>query len=112
MGIFHRRNGFYTVQTVISIALHLALHLNLPLAGNFFQFYFLKKLGKFPHQSPSLCNTYVIPMSLYEVMSSDVTKMHKHTHTHTHTLSTYVYKYTTFVFSQEQQTEVILVFEN
>ncbi len=39
VGTLHRRNGFYTVQTVFSIA----LHLNLPLTGNFVHFYFLKK---------------------------------------------------------------------
>ncbi len=30
MGTFHRRNGFYTVQTVCAIA----LHLNLALTGD------------------------------------------------------------------------------
>ncbi len=40
-------------------------------------------MGKCPHKSPSPCNTYVIPMSLYKFVSSYVT----HTHTHTHTQS-------------------------
>ncbi len=34
MGTSHRRNGFYTVQTVFSIA----LHLNLALTGEFLNF--------------------------------------------------------------------------
>ncbi len=38
-GTLHRLNGFYTVQIVFSIT----LHLNLPLTGNFLHFYFLKK---------------------------------------------------------------------
>ncbi len=33
----HRRNGFYTVQTVFSITLHQTLYLNLPITGNFVQ---------------------------------------------------------------------------
>ncbi len=39
MGTFHRRNGFYTVQTVCAIA----LHLNLALTGNILHFYNFKK---------------------------------------------------------------------
>ncbi len=39
-GTLHRHNGFYTVQTVCAIA----LHLNLALKGKFLHFYFLKKL--------------------------------------------------------------------
>ncbi len=39
MGTLYRRNGFYTVQTIFSIA----LHLKLPLTGNFVHFHFLKK---------------------------------------------------------------------
>ncbi len=34
---------------------------------------------KCPHKSPSPCNTYVIPMSLYTCVSS----CHRNTHTHT-----------------------------
>ncbi len=93
VGTLQRRNGFYTVQTVFSIALHL------PLTGNFAHFYFLKKthsvwfisflkygeMGKCPHKSPSPCNTCVIPMSLYTFVSSC------HTHTHTHTHRVYLY---------------------
>ncbi len=57
VGTLHRRNGFYSVQTVFSIA----LHLNLPLTGNF---YFLKKKNSFCmifkllypwHESPWVC---------------------------------------------------------
>ncbi len=66
--------------------------------------------GAMSYKSPSPCNTYAIPMSLYKFMSSFVTKnvnIHKskrthtlthartqarthtrtHTHTHTHTLT-------------------------
>ncbi len=71
---------------------------NLPLTGNFLHFYVLKKthtvwfisllkygdMGKCPHKSPSPCNTYVIPMSLYKFVFSYVTKTRAHTHTHTH----------------------------
>ncbi len=40
----HRRNGFYTVQTVFFLSPPTpTLHLNLPLTGNFVHFYFLKK---------------------------------------------------------------------
>ncbi len=96
-GDFHRRNGFYTVQTVFSIAPTPTLHLNLPLTGNFVHFtsqkthsvWFISLLkygdtGKCPHKSPSPCNTYVIPMSLYKFVSHTSQK-HAHTHTHTHT---------------------------
>ncbi len=40
-------------------------------------------MGQCPHKSPSPCNTYVIPMSLYKCMSSFVTKTRTNTHTHT-----------------------------
>ncbi len=43
VGNLHRRNGFYTVQTVFSNRPTPTLHLNLPLTGNFVHFYFLKK---------------------------------------------------------------------
>ncbi len=33
-GTLHRRNGFYTVQTVCAIALQPTLHLNLALTGD------------------------------------------------------------------------------
>ncbi len=42
-------------------------------------------MGQCPHKSPSPCNTYVIPMSLYKFMSSFVTKKRTHTRTQTHT---------------------------
>ncbi len=57
-------------------------------------------MGKCPHKSPSPCNTYVIPMTLYKFVSSCHMKKtflipmsqkrarartHTHTHTHTHT---------------------------
>ncbi len=54
---------------------------------------------KCPHKSPSPCNTYVIPMSLYTLVSSNHTQAHAHartiqyntrthaqTHTRTHTV--------------------------
>ncbi len=79
-GTFHRRNGFYTVQTVFSIA----LHLNLPLTRNIVHFYFLKKTHSVwfisllnygdteivLHKSPAPCNSYAIPISLYKCVSS------------------------------------------
>jgi len=45
-GAVHMRNGFYTVQTIFSIA----LHLDLPLTENFLHFYF--------HKKNSLCMIY------------------------------------------------------
>ncbi len=39
-----------------------------------------------PHKSPSPCNTYVIPMSLYKFVSSYVTK-NKHTQMYTYIVS-------------------------
>ncbi len=42
-GTLHRRNGFYTVQTVFSIDSTTTIHLILPLRENFVHFYFLKK---------------------------------------------------------------------
>ncbi len=42
-------------------------------------------MGQCPHKSPSPCNTYVIPVSLYKFMSSFVTKTRAHTHTYKHT---------------------------
>ncbi len=47
---------------------------------------------KYPHKSPSPCNTYVIPMSLYKfcVLINHINMPHTHTHTHTtHTTHTY-----------------------
>jgi len=69
-GTPHRRNGFYTVQTVCDIA----LHLNLPLTGDFVHFFIFKKKPfsmffkpfglrghrQCPHKPPSCCNTHVI----------------------------------------------------
>ncbi len=45
-------------------------------------------MGQCPHKSPSRCNSYVIPVSLYKSMSSFITKIC--THTHTHTLLKYI----------------------
>ncbi len=95
MGTSHRRNGFYTVQTVCAIAPTPTLYLNLALTGDCaFQLspkkphsvWFISVLksgdmGQCPEKSP--CNTCVIPVSLYKSMSWFVT--HTHTHTHTHT---------------------------
>ncbi len=71
------------------------LHLNLPLTGDcafllspqkthsvgFISVLKSGDMGQCPHKSPSPCNTYVIPVSLYKFMSSFVTKMRTHTHT-------------------------------
>ncbi len=96
VGTLHRRNGFYTAQTVFSIALHLNLHLNLHLTGNYRHFYFLKKthsvwfisllkygdMGKCSHKSPSPCNTHVI-IQICVLISHKCARTHTHTHTHT-----------------------------
>ncbi len=44
MGTFHRRNGFYTVQTVYSYPLTLPLSLNLTITGDILQFYISKNI--------------------------------------------------------------------
>ncbi len=83
-GTLHRRNGFYTVQTVCAISPTPTLHLNLALTGDGAFLLFPQKNSlcmiytrfklwghwKCPHKSPSPCNTYVIPMSLYKFVSS------------------------------------------
>ncbi len=90
----------FTVQAVCAIALQQTLHLNLALTGDCAFLFSLKKTHsvwfisiwnygghwKFPHKSPSPCNTYVIPMSLYKFVSLHKPHKHAHTsHTHTHT---------------------------
>ncbi len=96
VGTSHRRNGFYTVQTVCYCPTP-TLHLNLALTGDcaflllppppkkkkkkthsvwFISVLKSGDMGQCPHKSPSPCNTYVIPVSY----------THTHTHTHTHTL--------------------------
>ncbi len=75
----------------------IALHLNLALTGNCIStlpqkthsVWFISVLksgdmGQCPHKSPSPCNTYVIPMSLYKFMSSCHKNAQMHTHIHTH----------------------------
>ncbi len=42
-------------------------------------------MGQCRRKSPSSCNTYVIPMPLYECMSSFDTHTHTHAHAHTRT---------------------------
>ncbi len=42
-------------------------------------------MGKCSHKSPSPCNTYVVPMSLYKFVSSYVRKKNVRAHTLTHT---------------------------
>ncbi len=86
VGTFHRRNGFYTVQTVFSIA----LHLNLPLTGNwkFHSVWFISVLkygdmGKCPHKSPSPCNT----CHTHVIIQICVLMSQKHAHS-THTPAT------------------------
>ncbi len=74
---------FYTVQAVCCYCPTPTLHLNLALTGDGAFLFSLKKLTlydykhfklwghwKCPHKSPSPCNTYVIPMSLYKFVSS------------------------------------------
>ncbi len=84
-GTFHRRNGFYTVQAVQYVLLpytyptpKLSPHRRrcisiFPQKNSLCMIYKRFKLWghwKCPHKSPSPCNTYVIPMSLYKFVSS------------------------------------------
>ncbi len=92
-GTFHRRDGFYTVQTIFSIA----LHLNLSLTGNFVHFYFLKKTHSVMIYKPfeiwghwvNVLISHlllVIPMSYHVIIQICVLMSQTHTHTqHTHT---------------------------
>ncbi len=94
-GTLHRRNGFYTVQTIFYRP---TTTLRLNLTGNFVHSYFLKKIKfcmihkpfelwghwKCPHKSPFPCNTHVIIQIC--VLINHI-NMHTHTHTHTHTVS-------------------------
>ncbi len=96
-GTFHRRNGFYTVQAVCAIALH--LHLN-------FIYFFLKKTHSvwfisvlnYGDTENVLINhlLLVIPMSYpchYTNLCPHKPHKHAHTHTHTHTHTVCVYIY-------------------
>ncbi len=83
-GTFHRRNGFYTVQTVCALLPYtyptpkLSPHRRrcisiFPQKNSLCMIYKRFKLWghwKCPHKSPSPCKTYVIPMSLYKCVSS------------------------------------------
>ncbi len=97
VGTPHRRNGFYTVQTVFSIT----LRLNLPLTGNSRHFLIFKKLysvlfiSLFPHgdlknvHTRSTFTGITILVGIFgphNVINTRYT--HTHTHTHTHTLNT------------------------
>ncbi len=103
-GTLHRRNGFYTVQAVCAIALH--LHLNLALTGDGAFIFSLKKTHSvwfisvlnYGDTENVLINhlLLVIPVS-YPCYYTNLCphKPHKHahtyarthTHTHTHTLT-------------------------
>ncbi len=99
VGTFHRRNVFYTEQTVFSIA----LQLNLPLTGNHVHFFFLKKTTTFcmiykPFENMGTWGNVlishlllVISMSypIYKCISSYVTKTYAHTCIHTNAVCTY-----------------------
>ncbi len=91
----HWRNGFYTVQTVCAIA----LHLNLALTGTLCIFWFSKKTPfsmffkpfglrghrQCPHKPPSCFNTHVI-IQICVLINHIYRFSHTHTHTHTHSL--------------------------
>ncbi len=91
-GTFHKRNGFYTVQAVCAIA----LHLNLALTGDGAFLLSLKKTHSvwfisvlnYGDTENVLINhlLLVIPMS-YPCHYTNLCphKPHKHAHTHTHT---------------------------
>ncbi len=99
-GTFHRRNGFYTVQAVCAIA----LHLNLALTGDGAFLFSLKKTHSvwfisvlnYGDTENVLINhlLLVIPMS-YPWHYTNVCphKPHKHAHTHTHT-DTHTHRHT------------------
>ncbi len=93
-GTFHRRNGFYTVQAVCAIA----LHLNLALTGDCAFIFSLKKTHSvwfisvlnYGDTENVLINhlLLVIPMSYpchYTHLCPHKPHKHAHTHTHTHT---------------------------
>ncbi len=90
-GTFHRRNGFYTVQAVCAIA----LHLNLALTGDGAFLFSLKKTHSlwfisvlnYGDTENVLINhlLLVIPMSYPCHYTNLCHKPHKHAHTHTHT---------------------------
>ncbi len=88
----------FTVQTTIfSNRPSPTLHLNFPLTGICLHFYFSQKNSfcmiykpfdilwhwRCTDRSPSPCNTHVIPMSLYKLVSSYITKTNTNTHTRT-----------------------------
>ncbi len=97
MGTLHRRNGFYTVQTVFSIALHLSL----PLTGNILLFQIFNTLHSLwfislfpdgdqknvPTRSKFTGITILVEtFGPHNVMSTRYTHVtYTHTHTHTHT---------------------------
>ncbi len=101
--ILHRRNGFYTVQSIFSIT----LHLNLPLTGNFVQFYFLKKtlsvwfisVLNYGDTENVLINHLLLVISMsYPCHYTNLCthKLHEHARTHTHThMHTYAHTHTT-----------------
>ncbi len=98
-GTLHRRNGFYTVQAVCAIA----LHLNLALTGDCafqlspqktYSVWFISVLN-YGDTENVLINHFllVIPMSYpchYTNLCPHKPHKHAHTHTHTHTHKTYL----------------------
>ncbi len=90
VGTFHRRNGFYTVQTVCAIALHLTENcVFLPSQKKLWLQHILKSgdKGQCPRKSPSHCHTGVI-IQIYVL----VCHINERTHTLTTRRNTFKYK--------------------
>ncbi len=86
VGTSHRRNGFYTVQTVSAIALHLNLSLTeygvfLPYQKKLWLQHILKSgdKGQCPRKSPSPSHTGVI-IQIYVLVCHINARTHAHTH--------------------------------
>ncbi len=121
-GTFHRRNGFYTVQAVCAIA----LHLNLALTGDGAFIFSLKKTHtvwfisvlNYGDTENVLINhlLLVIPMSYpcqYKNLCPHKPHKHAHTHTHTHThthiyIYIYIYIYILLYIQWRAKQEIII----
>ncbi len=108
-GTLHRRNGFYTVQTVCAIA----LHLNLALTGDgafllspqkTHSVWFISILNYLDTENVLINHLLlVIPMSYpcyYTNLCPHKPHKHAHTHTHTHTTNELLYTVQNSAFEQ------------